>query len=135
MHIKNVLSEKIAGEITLSPQPGKTLRKWRNIFKPGPNGGVVCGLALRVHSDFSSELEQHNWITKWDGAENTDIEGVKGGLSGAMKRAGVQWQIGRYLYLLDVSKAIVTDDGKFYAYCKKAEKGFQAFWNEFGVAD
>jgi len=32
MHIKNVLSEKIAGEITLSPQPGKTLRKWRNIF-------------------------------------------------------------------------------------------------------
>ena len=32
MNVKNVLSEKIAGEITLSPQPGKTLRKWRNIF-------------------------------------------------------------------------------------------------------
>lgn len=32
MDVKNVLSEKIAGEITLSPKPGKTLRKWRNIF-------------------------------------------------------------------------------------------------------
>ena len=32
MNIKNVLSEKIAGEITLSPKPGQTIRKWRNIF-------------------------------------------------------------------------------------------------------
>jgi putative transcriptional regulator len=33
MKVKNALSEKIAGEITLSPKPGLTLRKWRNIFK------------------------------------------------------------------------------------------------------
>ncbi len=32
MDVKDVLSEKIAGEITLSPKPGKTIRKWRNIF-------------------------------------------------------------------------------------------------------
>jgi putative transcriptional regulator len=32
MNIKNALSEKIAGEITLSPKPGQTIRKWRNIF-------------------------------------------------------------------------------------------------------
>jgi putative transcriptional regulator len=32
MNIKNALSEKIAGEITLSPSPGKTIRKWRNVF-------------------------------------------------------------------------------------------------------
>jgi len=32
MNIKNVLSEKIAGEITLSPKPGQTIRKWRNVF-------------------------------------------------------------------------------------------------------
>jgi putative transcriptional regulator len=30
--IKNALSEKIAGEITLSPKPGQTIRKWRGIF-------------------------------------------------------------------------------------------------------
>ena len=33
MNIKNALSEKIAGEITLSPKPGQTIRKWRGVFK------------------------------------------------------------------------------------------------------
>jgi putative transcriptional regulator len=33
MNIKDTLSEKIAGEITLSPKPGHTIRKWRNVFK------------------------------------------------------------------------------------------------------
>ena len=32
MNIRNALSEKIAGEITLSPSPGKTIRKWRGVF-------------------------------------------------------------------------------------------------------
>ncbi|HID25669.1 MAG TPA: helix-turn-helix domain-containing protein [Thermoplasmata archaeon] len=32
MRIRDRLAEKIAGEITLSPQPGKTIRKWRIIF-------------------------------------------------------------------------------------------------------
>jgi putative transcriptional regulator len=33
MNIKETLSEKIAGEITLSPKPGQTIRKWRNVFR------------------------------------------------------------------------------------------------------
>jgi len=32
MNIKTALSEKIAGEITLSPKPGQTIRKWRGVF-------------------------------------------------------------------------------------------------------
>jgi len=32
LNIKDVLAEKIAGEITLSPKPGKTIRKWRTAF-------------------------------------------------------------------------------------------------------
>ena len=32
MNGKNTLSEKIAGDITLSPKPGQTIRKWREIF-------------------------------------------------------------------------------------------------------
>ena len=31
--LKTALSEKIAGEITLSPKPGQTIRKWREIFE------------------------------------------------------------------------------------------------------
>lgn len=76
---------------------------WRNEFKPGPGGGVLCGISVRVDGE---------WVTKWDGAENTDIEGVKGGLSGAMKRAAVQWGVGRYLYALEESFASVSESGK-----------------------
>lgn len=76
---------------------------WRNDFRPGPDGGVMCGISLRVGGE---------WVTKWDGAENTDVEGVKGGLSGAMKRAAVQWGIGRYLYALDETFAHVHDGGR-----------------------
>jgi hypothetical protein len=65
---------------------------WRDEYKPGPDGGLICGLSLRLDDE---------WITKWDGAENTLVEEVKGGLSGAYKRAAVKWGIGRYLYKLD----------------------------------
>jgi len=33
MSVKDILAEKIAGEITLSPKPGQTIRKWRNAFE------------------------------------------------------------------------------------------------------
>jgi hypothetical protein len=75
---------------------------WKNEFRPGPDGGVMCGLSVRVGDE---------WVTKWDGAENTDVEGVKGGLSSAMKRAAVQWGIGRYLYGLDETFAQVSETG------------------------
>ena len=42
--------------------------------------------------------ELGQWIDKTDGAEDSDIEAVKGGLSDAFKRAAVKWNIGRYLY-------------------------------------
>lgn len=76
---------------------------WRNEFKEGPGGGVLCGLSVRIDGE---------WVTKWDGAENTDVEAVKGGLSGAMKRAGVQWGIGRYLYNLEEGWATCHRDEK-----------------------
>jgi hypothetical protein len=40
------------------------------------------------------------WIWKAGGSQQSDIESFKGGLSGAEKRAGVPWGIGRYLYKL-----------------------------------
>lgn len=67
-------------------------QNWRDEYKPGPDGGVICGLSLRI---------QDEWICKWDGADNTEFEAIKGGLSDAFKRAGYKWGIGRYLYKLE----------------------------------
>ena len=95
---------------------------WQNVFKEGPAGGVVCGLSLRVtRADGTAD-----WVTKWDGAENTDVEPVKGGLSNAMKRAAVQWGIGRYLYDLEEGWARVHDGGKHSA---KAKDGSWFKWD------
>ncbi|GAB5521617.1 MAG: hypothetical protein RhofKO_38680 [Rhodothermales bacterium] len=84
-------------------------QNWRNEFAPGPNGGLLCGLSIRtVREDGSAE-----WVTKWDGAENTDVESVKGGLSSAMKRAASQWGIGRYLYQLPNQWVPMNEHGRF----------------------
>ncbi|MDR7875767.1 Rad52/Rad22 family DNA repair protein [Yersinia mollaretii] len=72
---------------------------WRNEFLPAPDSGVMCGISIKVEEE---------WITKWDAAENTQVEAVKGGMSGAMKRAAVQWGIGRYLYSLEEGFAEVS---------------------------
>ncbi len=42
--------------------------------------------------------ERKEWIEKSDGAENTDFESIKGGISDAFKRAAVKWNVGRYMY-------------------------------------
>lgn len=65
---------------------------WHNEFRPWKDGTAqLCGISIYFH-------EQKQWLTKWDGADDSDIESVKGGLSDSMKRAAVEWGIGRYLY-------------------------------------
>ena len=69
---------------------------WYNDYKPwhgtGKKEAQLCGIAIY--------FEGRGFITKWDGAEDSDIEPVKGGLSDSMKRAAVQWGVGRVLYSL-----------------------------------
>lgn len=50
---------------------------------------TICYLSLR---------SEEGWVTKADGAGDSDIEGAKGGISDAFKRAAVKWGIGRELY-------------------------------------
>ena len=77
---------------------------WRNEYDVGPDGGVLCGISIFVDGQ---------WITKWDGASNTDIEAVKGGLTTSMRRAAVQWGIGRYLYRMPARWEPVDNKGRF----------------------
>lgn len=95
---------------------------WKNEFWKGPDGGVVCEIAIRVH-------KPDDWVSKQDGADNTEIEPVKGGLSGSMKRAAVQWGIGRYLYNLDEGWADVGPDGAHYGRLPKDKGGDSFRWD------
>lgn len=61
---------------------------WQDRYEfHGPR--TVCYLSVRVDKE---------WITKADGAGDSDVEAEKGAISDALKRAAVKFGIGRYLY-------------------------------------
>ena len=60
------------------------------------DGGCICSITLHFNLDDGTSYAR----TKSDGAGATDVEGEKGAISDAFKRACVQWGIGRYLYSL-----------------------------------
>ena len=92
--------------------------RWHNDFKPWHSAGKkeaqICGISIYFE-------ERSEWITKWDGAEDSDIEPVKGGLSDSMKRAAVQWGVGRVLYGMDTVYVDVEKKGKSFI-IKKTER-------------
>jgi hypothetical protein len=81
--------------------------------------GVICNLSIKVGNE---------WITKQDGAETTDIESFKGGISSALKRAGSAWGMGRYLYNLEAAFARIVEKGTPGAQFGKTKNGTQFYW-------
>lgn len=75
---------------------------WKDGYVETPKGRTFCTLEIRVDGE---------WIAKTDGAGDTDVEGEKGSISDALKRAAVKWGIGRYLY----------DLGNVWAPCESYE--------------
>ena len=80
---------------------------WQNIYSPWQDKSQICGIS--IYND-----ERKEWVTKFDGAENTDYEPIKGGLSDAFKRAAILWGIGRYLYELQGFWVDIEQRGKSY---------------------
>lgn len=67
--------------------------RWQGEFREGPGGSIICRISINVGTD-----EAPAWVYKEDGADKTDVEATKGGLTDAFKRAAVHWGVGRYLY-------------------------------------
>lgn len=75
---------------------------WKDKYE-FPEQGVVCTLTATTIDGV---------IEKSDGAEYTQVSGLKGGISGALKRAASKFGIGRYLYDLPTVN-VDLDDRKF----------------------
>lgn len=95
---------------------------WQDDYFPGPGGGILCKLSIRINGE---------WITKSDGAENTNIESIKGGISDAFKRAATKWGIGRYLANLPKMFGIVRRDGAQYTKYKPKDGPHE--WVRFDI--
>ena len=66
---------------------------WQDKYVETVKGRVICSIGVI--------LPDVGWVWKSDGAGDTAVEGEKGGISDAFKRAAVKWGIGRYLYRMD----------------------------------
>lgn len=92
---------------------------WKNEFTDFMQG-ILCTISCFVDGE---------WVSKSDGAEQTQFESLKGGLSGAMKRAAVHWGIGRYLYKLTETFVEVTDRKQpGSVYINDEKKKVKGYW-------
>ena len=76
---------------------------WQDNIKSLDNGKTFCELSIKVNDE---------WITRTGVAGETNVEKEKGGASDALKRAGVKFGIGRYLYHLTTNFAETSEDKK-----------------------
>ena len=85
---------------------------WQDSYFETAKGRLICTLSIRIGGE---------WISKSDGAGETDVEGEKGAISAALKRAAVKWGVGRYLY--DMPAPWVP--------CESYEKGGKHHWRKW----
>ena len=85
---------------------------------------VQVGISIRINDE---------WITKYNVSEATGVEPAKGAFSGAEKRAGEEWGIGRQLWYLkemdaETSKKPPAGKGWIYAKLSKNYGGEVYYW-------
>lgn len=71
------------------------------------DGGIICNLTIRMP-------DGENWVTKSGVGECTKVTPLKGASSDALKRAAVNFGIGRYLYYIPNQwyPFVIGKDGK-----------------------
>jgi hypothetical protein len=85
---------------------------WSDSYTETGKGRLICTIAIKCGGE---------WISKSDGAGDTDVEGEKGAISDAFKRAAVKWGVGRYLYDMDA----------VWAECDSYERNGKKVWKRW----
>lgn len=78
---------------------------WSDRYHGAGEKAIVCELSVRINGE---------WLVKSDGAGESDIEGEKGAISGAFKRAAVKHGVGRYLYY-SPNRYYPLVDGRYFS--------------------
>lgn len=77
---------------------------------------------------------QKQWIIKQDGADQTNFEAFKGGISDSLKRAAVKLGIGRYLYKLSENWVNITPQkpkgagADYVHFINDKKKNIKGYW-------
>ncbi len=87
---------------------------WQNRYIEARGGKIViCEISLFLDGQ---------WLTRSNGAGDTDHEPEKGALSDAFKRAAYLWGVGRFLYAIESPWVDILPRGKSFA-IKDNERG------------
>lgn len=92
---------------------------WQSEYTETAKGRIICRIGLNIYNGTSTP----NWIWKSDGAGDTAVEGEKGALSDALKRAAVSWGVGRYLYRIESP----------WVECEVSQKNGKTYWKKWAV--
>jgi hypothetical protein len=86
------------------------IQNWSDAYNVLPDGSVVCTLSLRIGKRIVSKSDVGS------AGDCDDSNKAKAAFSDALKRAGVRWGIGRYLYALGPSQWVDWNpDRKWFA--------------------
>lgn len=96
---------------------------WQCNYSAGVGGSIICNIGI--------EMPNAGWLWKADGAGATDVEGDKGALSDAFKRAAVRWGVGRYLYDLKSPWVAIQPRGKSFFIPEDEEKKLNDVHEDF----
>lgn len=97
---------------------------WRDSYRQ-EGLALICDLSVRVQlypevetgvgiNPVQGRPAEVEWLTKSDGSGPSDIEGEKGAISGALKRAAVKWGVARNLYEMTAPWVTVQRRGKHW---------------------
>jgi len=75
---------------------------WCNVYTM-VSTQMMCGIGININNQ---------WVFKYDGGSESNVEKNKGLLSDSFKRAAVKWGIGRFLYRLVPFKLASMDSGR-----------------------
>src|ERR1700728_1596402 len=96
---------------------------WQCNYTAAPGTAIICNIGIRMPSG--------DWVWKSDGAGATDVEGEKGMLSDALKRAAVRWGVGRYLYEMRSPWVDLEAAGNSYRIPESERKKLDAVHEDF----
>lgn len=100
---------------------------WQTDFKL-VDGKLYGGIGILVDQGSSDGISvKPEWVWKWDVGAESNVEKEKGESSDALKRAGVQFGVGRFLYSLGIVKLKSAQyDGKY----KPADDSGNILWDK-----
>lgn len=80
----------------------------------------------KLYGGVGINVEDNGWVWKWDVGSESNVEKEKGESSDALKRAGIHWGVGRFLYSLGI---VTLKSAEYKGKFKPADDSGSIIWD------